>query len=77
MNMMDRNTPRLDDRLPSNGSPAPFARGLRLDRQEPSPAVLRVSSDDLFAGSAEVQIEHHGAIYRLKHTSLGKLILTK
>jgi hemin uptake protein HemP len=24
-----------------------------------------------------VQIEHHGATYRLKHTSLGKLILTK
>ena len=77
MNMIDRQPSRLDDRLPANGSAKPFAPGMRMPRQAPSPAVLRVSSDDLFAGSAEVQIEHHGAIYRLKHTSLGKLILTK
>ncbi len=77
MNMIDRQPSRLDERLPVSGSATPFAQGLRLSRQEPSPTVLRVSSDDLFAGSAEVQIEHHGAIYRLKHTSLGKLILTK
>ena len=40
-------------------------------------APVRVSSAQLFAGAAEVQIDHHGAIYRLKQTSLGKLILTK
>ena len=39
--------------------------------------VLRISSEQLFAGAAEVQIEHRGALYRLKQTSLGKLILTK
>lgn len=77
MNMIDRQPSRLDERLPANGSAAPFASSMRMPRQAPSPTVLRVSSDDLFAGSAEVQIEHHGAVYRLKHTSLGKLILTK
>jgi len=38
----------------------------------------RLSSEQIFAGgAAEVQIEHHGALYRLRKTSLGKLILTK
>ena len=39
--------------------------------------VLVVDSRTLFAGHAEVRIEHQGAVYRLKQTSLGKLILTK
>jgi hemin uptake protein HemP len=39
--------------------------------------VHRISSDVLLAGAQEVQIEHHGALYRLRQTSLGKLILTK
>jgi hemin uptake protein HemP len=41
------------------------------------PEVHRISSDELLAGAQEVQIEHHGALYRLRQTSLGKLILTK
>ncbi len=40
-----------------------------------SPA--RVFSQSLFSGAEEVEIEHHGAVYRLRQTSLGKLILTK
>lgn len=47
----------------------------------PPPAVarktVRVTSALLFAGAVEVQIDHFGAIYRLKQTALGKLILTK
>jgi hemin uptake protein HemP len=39
--------------------------------------VARISSDSLLAGSTEVHIEHRGSLYRLKQTSLGKLILTK
>lgn len=39
--------------------------------------VSRVSSQALLAGANEVEIEHHGALYRLRLTSLGKLILTK
>ena len=38
---------------------------------------LRVSSQSLLAGRHEIEIEHDGAIYRLRRTSLGKLILTK
>jgi hemin uptake protein HemP len=39
--------------------------------------IARVTSAQLFAGAVEVQIDHFGAIYRLKQTALGKLILTK
>jgi len=42
-----------------------------------APATLRVTSEQLFAGAVEVQIDHFGAVYRLKQTALGKLILTK
>ena len=42
-----------------------------------APAVQRIDSTRLFAGAQEVQIEHRGVLYRLKQTSLGKLILTK
>jgi hemin uptake protein HemP len=42
-----------------------------------TPAVVSVTSERLFAGAAEVQIDHRGVVYRLKQTSLGKLILTK
>ena len=38
---------------------------------------IRISSQTLFAGANEVEIEHKGARYRLRQTSLGKLILTK
>lgn len=44
----------------------------------PAPAnTVKITSEKLFAGALEVQIDHHGALYRLKKTSLGKLILTK
>jgi hemin uptake protein HemP len=46
-------------------------------RDPAAPAAVRIDSARLFAGAAEVQIEHRGALYRLKQTSLGKLILTK
>ena len=36
-----------------------------------------IASEELFAGATEVQISHRGALYRLKQTALGKLILTK
>lgn len=38
----------------------------------------RLRSDQLFsAGTDEIEIEHGEALYRLRITSLGKLILTK
>ena len=37
----------------------------------------RVPSNDILRGNAEVEIDHRGTLYRLRVTSLGKLILTK
>lgn len=39
--------------------------------------IVRYSSQAIFAGGNEVEIEHNGTLYRLRLTSLGKLILTK
>jgi hemin uptake protein HemP len=58
--------------LPANVEPARDPR--TFSRSE---RVRRVASDALFEDCGEVQIEHRGAVYRLKQTSLGKLILTK
>lgn len=46
---------------------------------EPSPrnTVRRVASHDLLKGADEVIVEHEGDQYRLRHTSKGRLILTK
>jgi hemin uptake protein HemP len=49
---------------------------------QPAPAPgasrqRRISSTELFAGGREILIEHSGETYRLRHTSQGKLILTK
>ena len=41
------------------------------------PARMRLRSQELFAGANQVEIEHGESIYRLRITSLGKLILTK
>ena len=42
------------------------------------PALPRLRSEDLFTGHAvEIEIEHQQQVYRLRRTSLGKLILTK
>lgn len=42
------------------------------------PVPPRWHSEQLFTGGAvEVEIEHQQQVYRLRRTSLGKLILTK
>lgn len=46
-------------------------------RRVATAAPLLLSSEQLFGGAVEVQIRHGGALYRLKQTALGKLILTK
>lgn len=44
----------------------------------PTPALAaRLSSQALLCGRREVEIEHAGQVYRLRLTTLGKLILTK
>ena len=42
-----------------------------------APKVRLITSQALFGDFPEVQIEHGEAVYRLRQTSLGKLILTK
>ena len=48
-------------------------------RREPvrPTAPRRLTSESLLAGGTEIEIEHGDAVYRLRVTSLGKLILTK
>ena len=59
-------------------APKPPASPTAAPRTASTPAVPRVSSDQLFTGGAvELQIDHRGVLYRLKRTALGKLILTK
>ena len=42
-----------------------------------APARRRISSKALLGQDREIEIEHAGQLYRLRLTSLGKLILTK
>lgn len=57
---------------------ASAAPGLRAHPEAGREAGARsVSSEQLFAGRNEIQITHGSSIYRLRLTSLGKLILTK
>lgn len=40
-------------------------------------SVRRLGSAELFGAEQEIEIEHGVAVYRLRMTALGKLILTK
>ena len=42
-----------------------------------TPVVRSFTSEELFAGRTEIGIVHEGALYRLKITRQGKLILNK
>lgn len=60
----------------------PAADDAPLQRAAPgvpprAPRVRLITSEQLFADFPEVQIAHGDAVYRLRQTSLGKLILTK
>jgi hemin uptake protein HemP len=41
------------------------------------PVAVCFTTQDLFAGSKEIEILHRDSRYRLRQTSSGKLILTK
>jgi hemin uptake protein HemP len=53
------------EREPSRGAP------------QPTTPLRTLSSHALFSGALEIGIEHDGALYRLKITRQGKLILNK
>lgn len=60
--------------LRSNASPLGHPReALAGDRD----FVRTVTSEALFGGQREIGIDHRGALYRLKITRQGKLILNK
>ncbi len=42
-----------------------------------APQIRMVESTDIFRGQTEIMIRHEGAIYRMKITRQGKLILNK
>ena len=65
-----------DDGLAGRNAQAARQRLAARPAGGPTGAV-QLTSDELFAGAAEVQIAHEGALYRLKRTALGKLIMTK
>ena len=59
------------------GQRAPLLPRAPLPADTAPATMLCVSSAALFGTATEIQIDHHGAVYRLRHTSSGKLILTK
>lgn len=75
---------RRNQRLGSVNTQPPTYRSDRLagrrlvqnDARGTAP-VRSVTSEELFRGAQEIAIEHAGAIYRLKITRQGKLILNK
>jgi hemin uptake protein HemP len=58
-------------------APTPQPKPAQAQAQAQAQAVQCVTSDSLLNGATELHIDHHGVIYRLKVTELGKLILTK
>jgi hemin uptake protein HemP len=69
--------PRTQPCPPPPGGPQAPGHGGAPQGAAAAAGPRRVASDDLFAGAVEVQIEHREQVYRLRRTSLGKLILTK
>lgn len=51
--------------------------GVVASTPAPVAARRRLSSQALLGNEREIEIEHAGQLYRLRLTSLGKLILTK
>jgi hemin uptake protein HemP len=60
---------------PDKGPAQCTARSTPASAAEANTQALQ--SADLFNGEKVVHIAHHGEIYRLQTTKLGKLILTK
>jgi hemin uptake protein HemP len=57
--------------------PRPEGSAATFHAEPPRAPAKTLSSKDLFEGAFEIGIDHRGAIYRLKITRQGKLILNK
>jgi hemin uptake protein HemP len=63
--------------LALNGEKKASIQGAQASLIAGSGGLIRVSTAWLFQSAKEIEIEHHGYLYRLRQTALGKLILTK
>ncbi|MEO8297975.1 MAG: hemin uptake protein HemP [Burkholderiales bacterium] len=68
--MINESSPCPEGALPVD----PVAPGLAC---RPAGVPPRLRSEDLLRGGKELEIEHGGAVYRLRLTAMGRLILTK
>lgn len=59
------------------GTDSATFRATESPAETPRLAVRRLESAALLAGAREIEIDHHGELYRLRCTNKGKLILTK
>lgn len=77
----ERDTPARAAPLSRAAVPAePVPAGGGTSGGPPAPgsaAPPRWRSSELFGSAQEVEIEHGDAVYRLRRTALGKLIMTK
>jgi hemin uptake protein HemP len=67
-------------RAPDEKRPAPSEAGAGSPRARPDSLILvqpHWHSEQLFGEHHEICIQHGTSLYRLRKTSLGKLILTK
>jgi hemin uptake protein HemP len=73
------NSPSFLETAPAGATSGDDAFERRFVMAAPAPMahVRSITSQQLFGEFPEVQIAHAGAVYRLRQTSLGKLILTK
>jgi hemin uptake protein HemP len=72
------NATRTRPASPAPPSATPAGDGAAADEPEAGRrATRRLDSAALFGNQSEIEIEHGQAIYRLRLTALGKLILTK
>jgi len=74
---MQQGTPNRNTVAPDAAAASAPVESAGPNLPAPAGGPLKITSEKLFGGALEVQIDHHGALYRLKKTSLGKLILTK
>jgi|GEM_PF-668933 hemin uptake protein HemP len=63
--------------LALNGEKKASIQGAQASLVTGSGGLIRLSTAWLFQSAKEIEIEHHGYLYRLRQTALGKLILTK
>ena len=70
---------RIEERLLAMNPLAPQELQLKIDaaRQAPEGRPITVSSGEVLRGQQELHINHGDAIYTLRVTRQGKLILTK